>query len=132
MNISHDWIMEDAHWQSLIREVAEIFNNLTIMRGFQYYKQKRVGPLTFNESQNIMAEVQGTESYEVVLRMQALSTSYCACPVNSPCKHMVRRADELCRGAGAPSPCTGECTCKYLFETNQQTGWVCFRESLQF
>ncbi|WP_342553806.1 SWIM zinc finger family protein [Paenibacillus sp. FSL R7-0652] len=104
MNISHDWIMEDAHWQSLIREVAEIFNNLTIMRGFQYYKQKRVGPLTFNESQNIMAEVQGTESYEVVLRMQALSTSYCACPVNSPCKHMAAVLMSYAELQGRPVP----------------------------
>lgn len=104
MNIPHDWIMDDAQWQALIREVAELFNNLTIMRGFQYYKQKRVGPLTFNESQAIIAEVQGTETYEVVLRMQTLSTSYCACPVNSPCKHMAAVLMNYAEQQGRPVP----------------------------
>ncbi|WP_434748429.1 SWIM zinc finger family protein [Paenibacillus amylolyticus] len=104
MNVPNDCMMDDAQWQALIREVAELFNNLTIMRGFQYYKQKRVGALKFNESQIVMAEVQGSESYEVVLRMQALSTSYCACPVNSPCKHMAAVLMSYAEQQGRPVP----------------------------
>ncbi|MBR2563041.1 MAG: SWIM zinc finger family protein [Paenibacillus sp.] len=104
MNIPHDWIMDDTQWQTLIREVAELFNNLTIMRGFQYYKQKRVGPLTFNESQSIMAEVQGAEAYEVVLPIDSLSTSHCTCPVNSPCKHMAAVLMNYAEHQGRPVP----------------------------
>ncbi|MGQ8874693.1 SWIM zinc finger family protein [Paenibacillus sp. TSA_86.1] len=104
MNIPNESIMDDAQWQALIREVAELFNNLTIMRGFQYYKQKHVGALKFNESQIVMAEVQGTDSYEVVLRMQDLSTSYCACPVNSPCKHMAAVLMSYAEQQGRPVP----------------------------
>lgn len=88
MNIPNNMRMDDAQWQQLIRQVAEHFNNLTIMRGFQYYKQKRVGPLTYSEQQGISAVVQGSEEYEVTLSMQSLSTSHCTCPVSSVCKHM--------------------------------------------
>ena len=104
MNIPKDRIMDDTQWQALIREVADLFNNLTIMRGFQYYKQKRVSSLNFNDPQAIMAEVQGSESYEVVLRMQDLSTSYCACPVNSPCKHMAAVLMSYAEQQGRPVP----------------------------
>ncbi|MGN7416113.1 SWIM zinc finger family protein [Paenibacillus sp. SAF-068] len=88
MNIPNNMRMDDAQWQQLIRQVAEHFNNLTIMRGFQYYKQKRVGPLAYSEQQGISAVVQGSEEYEVTLSMQSLSTSHCTCPVSSVCKHM--------------------------------------------
>lgn len=71
MNIPNNMRMDDAQWQQLIRQVAEHFNNLTIMRGFQYYKQKRVGPLTYSEQQGISAVVQGSEEYEVTLSMQS-------------------------------------------------------------
>ncbi|HER2177884.1 TPA: hypothetical protein VJS51_001721, partial [Streptococcus pyogenes] len=67
MNIPNDMNMDDAQWQQLIRQVAEYFNNLTIMRGFQYYKQKRVGPLTYTEQNGILAKVQGSDDYEVTL-----------------------------------------------------------------
>ncbi|MFS0873786.1 SWIM zinc finger family protein [Paenibacillus xylanilyticus] len=89
MNIPIDMKMDDAQWQQLIREVAEHFNNLTIMRGFQYYKQKRVGSLTFTEQHGIRADVQGSEDYEVTLSIQSLSTSHCTCPVGAACKHMI-------------------------------------------
>lgn len=88
MNIPNTMRMDDAQWHQLIREVAEHFNNLTIMRGFQYYKQKRVGPLTYSDHQGISAVVQGSEEYKVTLSMQSLSTSYCTCPASSLCKHM--------------------------------------------
>ncbi|WP_430023577.1 SWIM zinc finger family protein [Paenibacillus sp. MABNR03] len=89
MNIPIDMKMDDAQWQQLIREVAEHFNNLTIMRGFQYYKQKRVGSLTFTEQHGIIAGVQGSEDYEVTLSIQSLPTSHCTCPVGATCKHMI-------------------------------------------
>ena len=104
MNIPKDQIMDDTQWQALIREVADLFNNLTIMRGFQYYKQKRVVSINFNDAQAITAEVQGSEAYEVVLRMQDLSTSYCACPVNSPCKHMAAVLMSYAEQQGRPVP----------------------------
>lgn len=104
MNIPKDQIMDDTQWQALIREVADLFNNLTIMRGFQYYKQKRVISINFNDAQAITAEVQGSESYEVVLRMQDLSTSYCTCPVNSPCKHMAAVLMSYAEQQGRPVP----------------------------
>ncbi|WP_181150850.1 SWIM zinc finger domain-containing protein [Paenibacillus sp. PCH8] len=88
MNLPNNLRMDDAQWQQLIREVAEQFNNLTIMRGFQYYKQKRVGPLEFTEHYIISSVVQGSEPYKVRLNLQSLSTSSCTCPVSSRCKHM--------------------------------------------
>lgn len=89
MNIPIDMNLDDAQWQQLIREVAEHFNNLTIMRGFQYYKQKRVGSLTLTEHHGITADVQGSEEYNVTLSVQSLPTSYCTCPVGSRCKHII-------------------------------------------
>ena len=102
MNIPNEMIMDDAQWQQLIREIADHFDNLTIMRGFQYYKQKRVGPLTFTEQQGIHAMVQGTEEYEVLLSMQSLPTSDCPCPVHSPCKHMIAVLMSYAEGMGRP------------------------------
>lgn len=133
MNIPDEWKMDDAQWQALIFKVAELYNNLTIMRGFQYYKQKRVGPLLFShrqtrhhnnaaiydhtqnstrdltqadshESGTITAEVQGTEAYTVVLYMEALSTSRCTCPVNTPCKHMAAVLMSYAEQQGRPVP----------------------------
>ncbi|WP_128099899.1 SWIM zinc finger domain-containing protein [Paenibacillus sp. DCT19] len=102
MNIPNEMIMDDAQWQQLIREIADHFDNLTIMRGFQYYKQKRVGPLTFTEQQGIHAMVQGTEEYEVLLSMQSLPTSDCSCPVHSSCKHMIAVLMSYAESTGRP------------------------------
>ncbi|WP_208643817.1 SWIM zinc finger family protein [Paenibacillus barcinonensis] len=129
MNIPDEWKMDDAQWNALIHKVAELYNNLTIMRGFQYYKQKRVGPLFFSNRQTkhhdtsaiydhtrsltesdsyeagtITAEVQGTEAYTVVLYMEALSTSRCTCPVNTPCKHMAAVLMSYAEQQGRPVP----------------------------
>ncbi|KQY86562.1 hypothetical protein ASD24_27420 [Paenibacillus sp. Root52] len=102
MNIPNEMIMDDAQWQQLIREIADHFDNLTIMRGFQYYKQKRVGAITFTAQQGIHAMVQGTEEYEVLLSMQSLPTSYCPCPVHSPCKHMIAVLMSYAESIGRP------------------------------
>jgi hypothetical protein len=80
--------MDDAQWDKLIQDVAYLFDDLTLKRGFQYYKQKRVRPFTLTESRKIITLVEGMEDYSVVIELDNLGKSRCECPVKGPCKHM--------------------------------------------
>ncbi|UNK18860.1 hypothetical protein MNQ98_02085 [Paenibacillus sp. N3/727] len=81
--------LDDIQWQTLIQHTAAYFNDLTIKRGFQYYKQGRVSSLQLHESGHIEAIVEGSEVYHVDLIPGSLDDSRCACPVRKSCKHMV-------------------------------------------
>lgn len=82
--------LDDIQWQALIQQTAGYFSDLTIKRGFQYYKQGRVHDMESSAaSGNIEAAVDGTETYRVQLHLDALDESECSCPVNEGCKHMV-------------------------------------------
>ncbi|WNS41969.1 SWIM zinc finger family protein [Paenibacillus sp. MMS20-IR301] len=81
--------MDNAAWDHLIAEVAHLFDDLTLKRGFQYYKQKRVQAFRMITGQRIMSLVEGREDYAVTLELDHLQQSHCDCPVSGPCKHMV-------------------------------------------
>ncbi|OKP99508.1 SWIM zinc finger domain-containing protein [Paenibacillus sp. P46E] len=81
-------MINDAEWDKLISDVAFYFEDLTLKRGFQYYKQKRVKSLRMISSRRVMAVVEGREDYAVSLELDRLTESHCDCPVQGPCKHM--------------------------------------------
>ncbi|UVI30683.1 SWIM zinc finger family protein [Paenibacillus spongiae] len=81
--------MDDTQWAELLHDVEGEFNDLTIKRGFQYYKQGRVRKLTMQDSRVIEAIVEGSENYRVKIRLDALADSNCSCPVSWNCKHML-------------------------------------------
>lgn len=82
-------IMDDIQWHALIRHVAEHVNDLTIKRGFQYFKQGRVQSLTMPGEERIEAVVEGNDNYSVIIITDSLSDSRCSCPVHKNCKHMI-------------------------------------------
>ncbi|GIP30498.1 hypothetical protein J23TS9_56280 [Paenibacillus sp. J23TS9] len=81
-------MIDDIEWQQLIQTVREQFSDLTIKRGFQYYKQGFVHPIKLTDTL-IEALVEGSEDYRVALKLDHLSESHCTCPVKSHCKHMI-------------------------------------------
>lgn len=89
--INSNLIFDDIQWQALIQQTAGYFSDLTIKRGFQYFKQGRVHDLenltTIGDI--IEAAVDGTKTYHVQLHLADLDESECSCPVNGGCKHMV-------------------------------------------
>lgn len=81
--------LDDQEWQTLIYNTAAYFTDLTIKRGFQYYKQGRVGQLDMPSDESIKAIVRGTDDYLVNLVPGTLEDSRCTCPLRHKCKHMV-------------------------------------------
>ncbi|MCQ6562362.1 SWIM zinc finger family protein [Paenibacillus mendelii] len=96
------YAMDDTQWLKLLRDVGEDFNDVTIMRGFQYYKQGRVHRLTMPDSEHIDAIVEGTENYRVSLQLNALLVSHCTCPVGTCCKHMLAVLLDYANQQGRP------------------------------
>lgn len=83
------YIIDDLQWHTLIQNVAEHFNDLTIKRGFQYFKQDRVKQLTIPVPGRIEAVVKGNENYSVHINLDSFSGNHCNCPVPANCKHMI-------------------------------------------
>lgn len=86
-----NYTLDDTGWQKLIHTVGEKFNDLTIKRGFQYFKQERVRPLKISDTGHVEALVEGNDDdhYRVDVNLDSLSASHCTCPVPSHCKHMI-------------------------------------------
>ncbi|MED5017402.1 hypothetical protein P9847_08780 [Paenibacillus chibensis] len=80
--------IDDIAWQTLIQAVAEQFSDLTIKRGFQYYKQGLVHALQAADPGHVEAFVEGGEHYRVDLNVNRLAESRCSCPASGHCKHM--------------------------------------------
>ncbi len=83
------YLMDDIQWQQLIQNVADHFNDVTIKRGFQYFKQGKVKEFAMTDADHIAAVVDGNELYEVDLHLSAFAASRCTCPVRTNCKHMI-------------------------------------------
>ncbi|AHM63956.1 hypothetical protein PPSQR21_002450 [Paenibacillus polymyxa SQR-21] len=83
------YLMDDIQWQQLIQNVADHFNDVTIKRGFQYFKQGKVKEFAMPDADHIAAVVDGNELYEVDLHLSAFAASRCTCPVRTNCKHMI-------------------------------------------
>ncbi|WP_410513145.1 SWIM zinc finger family protein [Paenibacillus sp. BR2-3] len=82
------YIMDDAQWGVLVQDTAYYFDDLTLKRGFQYYKQGRVLQFSMSSPPIIKAVVEGREEYRVKINLEAFSLNHCDCPVHGPCKHM--------------------------------------------
>lgn len=82
------YAMDDTQWSKLIQNVAYYFDDLTLKRGFQYYKQNRVQPFMMTEPRKINALVEGREDYRVTIDLDSFPRCHCECPVSGPCKHM--------------------------------------------
>lgn len=82
------YIIEDTEWNTLIQDVAHHFDDLTLKRGFQYYKQGRVLHFTMEAFPIMRAGVGGREDYDVTINLESITLSNCDCPVQGTCKHM--------------------------------------------
>lgn len=83
-----DFDINDTAWEKLISDTAYYFDDLTLKRGFQYYKQNRVQSFSLTTSRIIQALVEDQEPYSVFLSLDNLPESVCACPLDAPCRHM--------------------------------------------
>lgn len=84
-------MIDETEWQMLIQKVRETFNDITIKRGFEQYKQERAHLIKISNPEHIKGFVESNdeERYQVTLNLDTLPDSHCTCPVPSYCKHMV-------------------------------------------
>ncbi|BBI31358.1 SWIM zinc finger family protein [Cohnella abietis] len=80
--------IDDDQWNMLVQDVADNFEDVTLNRGFQYFKQAHVLKLTMPSNRSIEAIVEGSENYHVSIDLDFFTTSRCDCPVKGFCKHM--------------------------------------------
>lgn len=81
--------IDDIEWQKLVSNVAKYFEEVMIMRGFQYYKQGRVHSLELSNTRFIEADVKGNQTYHVEIHLDQFYNNQCTCPVQTNCKHMI-------------------------------------------
>ncbi|MBM7567161.1 SWIM zinc finger family protein [Paenibacillus sacheonensis] len=95
-----DYSLDDAGWRSLLEGVAAHFDELTIIRGFQYYKQGRVESLAPREDGQLLdASVQDNRLCHISVDLGDLGRSACSCPLDRTCHHIVAallRYAEMC------------------------------------
>src|SRR5262249_764714 len=94
-----NYTLGDEAWRLLIEGVAAQFDELTIIRGFQYYKQGRVEALTLRDGVYLDARVTDSRDCAVTVDLYELGKSRCTCPLDRGCQHMVAallRYAELC------------------------------------
>ncbi|QTH41869.1 SWIM zinc finger family protein [Cohnella sp. LGH] len=80
--------LDDDQWDRLVRDVAKHFSEVTISRGFQYFKRGKVVKLILPAERTVKAVVEGGDLYHVSINLDSLSSSRCDCPVGYNCKHM--------------------------------------------
>ncbi|WP_409345335.1 SWIM zinc finger domain-containing protein [Paenibacillus sp. MBLB4367] len=95
--------LNDEQWLKLLEQVAETFNEVTLSRGFNYFKQQFVTSLSISEDQAIRGKVTGSENYTVTLRLDKFRSSSCTCPVGTYCKHLAAVIMELADRLGYPA-----------------------------
>ncbi|MBD0383233.1 SWIM zinc finger family protein [Paenibacillus sedimenti] len=95
--------LNDEQWSKLLEQVAKTYNEVTLSRGFNYFKQQRVETLIISEDRVVQARVTGSEDYKVTLHLDKLTSSSCSCPVQSSCKHMAAVMMELADRMGYPA-----------------------------
>jgi hypothetical protein len=95
--------MNDEQWVQLLKTVADTYNEVTLSRGYGYFKNQYVVSLNIGEDRIVKARVTGTEDYSVTLKLNSLGSSTCTCPVHTNCKHMAAAMMELADRLGYPS-----------------------------
>jgi hypothetical protein len=96
-------ILNDEQWLKLLENVAETYNEVTLSRGFNYFKQQRVTSLIISELRVVQARVEGSEDYKITLNLDKLRSSHCTCPVHASCKHLAAVIMELGDRLGYPA-----------------------------
>ncbi|GMK37259.1 hypothetical protein PCCS19_03120 [Paenibacillus sp. CCS19] len=95
-----DYMLDDGAWRLLLEGVAARFDELTIIRGFQYYKQGRVEELALrDDGVHVDARVKDNRMYDVAVDLDDLAARECNCSANRACTHMaaaLMRYAELC------------------------------------
>lgn len=95
-------IEDDQWWQDLLIRVAKYFDDVTLKRGYQYYKQGLIEIDDPEEMKLLSATVSGTDSYRTQVELEALNESVCSCPVPDACKHMAALLMEWAGYHGRP------------------------------
>ncbi|NHN35276.1 SWIM zinc finger family protein [Paenibacillus agricola] len=95
--------LNDEQWLKLLEQVASTFNEVTLSRGFTYFKQQSVVALSISEQRVVQAKVSDHEDYNVTLDLNKLGTSSCTCPIQACCKHVAAVIMELADRLGYPA-----------------------------
>ncbi|TXK85063.1 SWIM zinc finger domain-containing protein [Paenibacillus sp. N3.4] len=96
-------LLNDEQWLKLLAYVAEAFNEVTLSRGFTYFKQQRVTTLIVSEHRVIEARLEESEDYLITLPIDELGAGFCTCPVHTSCKHLAAVIMELGDRLGYPA-----------------------------
>jgi len=81
--------LKEAEWNELIAYIGEHVQDITLKRGFQYYKQNRIRSIAMPQSYHIEADVKGKETYHVKVELKNVSASRCTCPMRRHCQHLI-------------------------------------------
>jgi hypothetical protein len=96
-------VLNDDQWLKLLEYVAETYNEVTLSRGFTYFKQQRVANLIISETRVVQAKVEEPDNCHVALNLNKLGSSLCTCPVETSCKHLAAVMMELADRLGYPA-----------------------------
>ncbi|MEK3916024.1 SWIM zinc finger domain-containing protein [Paenibacillus sp. FSL H7-0331] len=96
-------VLNDEQWLKMLEQVAQSFNEVTLSRGFNYFKQQRVASLIITENRVVQARVTGSEDYSVKLYLDKFLSNTCTCPVRTSCKHLAAVIMELADRLGYPA-----------------------------
>ncbi|OCT15610.1 hypothetical protein A8709_16215 [Paenibacillus pectinilyticus] len=98
-------VLNDDQWSKLLEYVAETYNEVTLSRGFHFYKQQMVTSLLISlELRKVHAVVEEFgEKCKVTIDLTKLKSSTCTCPVGTSCKHVAAALMELADRQGYPA-----------------------------
>ncbi|CAN7420596.1 hypothetical protein LJR153_002733 [Paenibacillus sp. LjRoot153] len=98
-------VLNDDQWPKLLEYVAETYNEVTLSRGFHFYKQQMVTSLNIaTELRKVNAVVEEFgEKCQVGIDLNLLKASSCTCPVKTACKHVAAALMELADRQGYPA-----------------------------
>lgn len=96
-------VLNDDQWLKLLEYVAENYNEVTLSRGFTFFKQQRVVALIISEIRVVQARVEESEDCKVTLDLDNLRSSHCSCQVHTSCKHLAAVMMELGDRLGYPA-----------------------------
>ncbi|WP_308637471.1 SWIM zinc finger family protein [Paenibacillus silvisoli] len=104
MTTTLPFALDDAQWNQLVAQVGRSFDDLTLKRGFQYFKQDRVHAVTMSDTSIVDASVDGSNLYDVSVDLLHVDKSDCSCPVAARCKHIIAVLLYYASDQGRPVP----------------------------
>lgn len=98
-----DFTIDDTAWRRLLEGVAAHFDELTRMRGFQYYKQGRVESLALrDDGVHVDARVKDTRMHEAAIDLGYIAGSTCDCSLERGCSHLIAALMQYAEQCGRP------------------------------